>query len=41
MRIYTFKQLYKPGKVITLLRKKEGRNINFLTIISANGFQIK
>ena len=41
MRIYTYKQLYKPGKVITSLRKKEERNINFVTIISANTFQIK
>ena len=41
MRIYTYKQLYKPGKVITSLHKKEERNINFVTIVSANAFQIK
>ena len=41
MRIYTYKQLYKPGKVITSVRKKEERNLNLLTIISANAFQIK
>ena len=41
MRIYTYKQLYKPGKVITSVRKKEERNINFVTIISANALQIK
>ena len=35
MRIYTHKQLYKSGKVVTV-RKKEERNINFVTIISAN-----
>ena len=40
MRIYTYKQLYKPGKVITV-HKKEERNINFVTIISANALQIK
>ena len=40
MRIYTYKQLYTPGKVITM-HKKEERNINFVTIISANAFQIK
>ena len=40
MKIYTYKQLYKPGKVITM-HKKEERNINFVTIISANAFQIK
>ena len=41
MRIYTYKQLYKPGKAITSVRKNEERNINFLTIISANALQIK
>ena len=41
MRIYTYKQLYKPDKAITSVRKKEERNINFVTIISANAFQIK
>ena len=41
MRIYTYKHLYKPVKVITSLRKKEERNINFVTIISADAFQIK
>ena len=41
MRIYTYKQLYKPGKVITSVRKKEERIISFVTIISANAFQIK
>ena len=41
MRIYTYKQLHKPAKVIILLHKKEERNINFVTIISANAFQIK
>ena len=40
MKIYTYKQLYKPGKVIAV-HKKEERNINFVTIISANAFQIK
>ena len=41
MRIYTYKQLYKPGKAITSVRKKEERSINFVTIISANALQIK
>ena len=41
MRIYTYKQLHKPGKVITSMPKKEERNVNFVTIISANAFQIK
>ena len=41
MRIYTYKQLYKPAKVKTWVRKKEERNINFVTIIFANAFQIK
>ena len=41
MRIYTCKQLHKPGKVITSVHKKEERNIDFVTIISANAFQIK
>ena len=41
MRIYTYKQLYKPDKAITSVRKKEERNINFVTIISANAFQNK
>ena len=41
MRTYTYKQLYKPGKVITSLRKNEKRNINFMTIIAPNAFQIK
>ena len=40
MKIYTYKQLDKPGKVITV-HKKEERNINFVTIISANASQIK
>ena len=40
MRIYTYKQLHKHGKVITT-HKKEERNINFVTIISGNAFQIK
>ena len=40
MRIYTYKQLHKPGEVIAM-PKKEERNINFVTIISANAFQIK
>ena len=35
MRIYTYKQLYKPGKVATVCKKEE-RNIDFVTIISAN-----
>ena len=30
MIVYTYKQLYKPGKVITV-HKKEERNINFVT----------
>ena len=34
MKIYTYKRLDKPGKVITV-HKKEERNINFVTIISA------
>ena len=34
MRIYTYKHLYKPGKVITSLRKNQERNISFVTIIS-------
>ena len=41
MRIYTYKQLYKPDKAKTSVRKKEERNINFVTIISANVFQIR
>ena len=41
MRIYTYKQLHEHGKVIISVRKKEERNINFVTIISANAFQIK
>ena len=41
MGIYAYKESYKPGKVITSVRKKEERNINFVTIISANAFQIK
>ena len=41
MRIDPYKQLYKPGKVITSVRKKEEKNINFVTKISANAFQIK
>ena len=41
MRIYIYKKLYKPGKVITSVGKKEERNINFVTIISANAFQNK
>ena len=41
MRIYTCKQLHKHGKVITSMPKKEERNVNFVTIISANAFQIK
>ena len=41
MRIYTYKHLFKPGKVIPSLCKKEERNINFMTIISPNTFQIK
>ena len=41
MRIDPHKQLYKPGKVITSVRKKEEKNINFVTKISANAFQIK
>ena len=40
MRIDPYKQLYKPGKVITSVCKQEERNINFVTIISANAFQI-
>ena len=40
MKIYTYKQLNKPGKVITM-HKKEERNTSFVTIISANAFQIK
>ena len=40
MKIYAYKQLDKPGKVITA-HKKEEININFVTIISANAFQIK
>ena len=39
MRIYTYKQLYKPGKVITSVHKKEERNINFLTIIPPYAFK--
>ena len=38
MKIYTYKQLYKAGKVITM-HKKEERNINFATIISAMLFK--
>ena len=41
MRIYAYKQLYKPGKVKTWVRKKEERNINFVKIIFANAFQMK
>ena len=41
MRIYTYKQLYRPGKVITSVRKKEENSINFVAITSANAFQIK
>ena len=41
MRIYTYKQSYKAGKVITSVPKKEEININFGTIISADAFQIK
>ena len=41
MRTYTYKQLYKPGKVITSVDKKEERNTNFVTIISPDAFQIK
>ena len=41
MRIYTYKQLYKPGKAITSVRKKKEGNINFTALISANAFQIK
>ena len=41
MRIYRYKQLYKPDKAITSVRKKEEKNINFVTIISANALQIK
>ena len=41
MRIYTYKKLYKPGKIITSVCKKEERNMSFVTIISANAFQIK
>ena len=34
--------MYKPGKVITSVGKKEEeRNITFVSIISANAFQIK
>ena len=40
MRIYQYKQLYKTCKVIAV-PKKEERNINFVTIISVNSFQIK
>ena len=40
MRIYTYKQLYKPDEVITVCNKEE-RNVNFVTIISANAFHIK
>ena len=39
MRIYTYKQLYKPGKAITSVRKKKEGNINFITLISANAFK--
>ena len=41
MRIYTCRQWYKPGKVITSVLKKEERNNNFVKIISANAFEIK
>ena len=41
MRIYTYKQLYKPGKAIISVRKKKEGNINFTALISANAFQIK
>ena len=41
MRIYTYKQLYKPVKVITSVSKQEDRNINFVTIVSTYAFQIK
>ena len=39
LKIYTYKQLYKPGKVITSVAKKGERNITFVTIISANAFK--
>ena len=41
MRIYRYKQLCKPDKASTSVCKKEERNINFVTIISANALQIK
>ena len=41
MRIHKYKQLHKPGKVIISVCKKEERKFNFVTIISANAFQIK
>ena len=41
MRIYTYKQSNKPGKVMASVCKKEERNINFVTIISPNALQIK
>ena len=41
MRIYRYEQLHKPDKAITSVRKKEEKNINFVTIISAYAFQIK
>ena len=39
LKIYTYEQLYKPGKVITSVAKKGERNITFVTIISANAFK--
>ena len=41
MRIYTYKQSNKPGKVMASVCKKEERNINFVTIISPNALEIK
>ena len=36
MRIYRYKQLYKPDKAITVCKKEE-RNINFVTIMWGGG----
>ena len=33
--------MYKPGKLIITMGIKEERKITFVTIISANAFQIK
>ena len=41
MRIYTYKKMHKPGKVITWQHKNEEINVSFVTIISANVSQIK